>query len=71
MRDESRINWQQKLIDHGYFARSVPKEYGGYGGDMDIIKLRIIAEEFAKSPILSHGRPRNTNACPHIIVIGN
>ncbi len=51
MRDESRINWQQKLIDHGYFARSVPKEYGGYGGDMDIIKLRIIAEEFAKSPI--------------------
>jgi len=51
MRSESRINWQQTLIDHGYFARSIPKEYGGYGGDMDIIKLRIIAEEFAKSPI--------------------
>ena len=51
MRDESRVNWQQKLIDNGYFARSVPKEYGGYGDDMDIIKLRIIAEEFAKSPI--------------------
>ncbi|HJM15302.1 MAG TPA: acyl-CoA dehydrogenase family protein, partial [SAR86 cluster bacterium] len=51
MRDESRVNWQQKLIDNGYFARSVPKEYGGYGGHMDIIKLRIIAEEFAKSPI--------------------
>ena len=51
MRDESRVNWQQKLIDNGYFARSVPKEYRGYGGDMDIIKLRIIAEEFAKSPI--------------------
>ncbi len=51
MRDESRVNWQQKLIDNGYFARSVPKEYGGYGGEMDIIKLRIIAEEFAKSPI--------------------
>jgi alkylation response protein AidB-like acyl-CoA dehydrogenase len=51
VRSESRINWQQKLIDNGYFARSIPKEYGGYGGDMDIIKLRIIAEEFAKSPI--------------------
>ena len=50
-RSESRVAWQQKLIDHGYFARSIPKEYGGYGGDMDIIKLRIIAEEFAKSPI--------------------
>ena len=42
-RSESRVAWQQKLIDHGYFARSIPKEYGGYGGDMDIIKLRIIA----------------------------
>jgi len=51
VRSESRINWQQKLIDNGYFARSIPKEYGGYGGDMDIIRLRIIAEEFAKSPI--------------------
>ncbi len=51
LRSKSRIAWQQKLIDNGYFARSIPKEYGGYGGDMDIIKLRIIAEEFAKSPI--------------------
>ena len=51
LRSESRIAWQQKLIDNGYFARSIPKEYGGYGDDMDIIKLRIIAEEFAKSPI--------------------
>ena len=51
LRSESRIAWQQKLIDNGYFARSIPKEYGGYGDDMDIIKLRIIAEEFAKSSI--------------------
>ena len=51
LRSESRIAWQQKLIDNGYFARSIPKEYGGYGDNMDIIKLRIIAEEFAKSPI--------------------
>ena len=41
-RSESRIAWQQKLIDNGYFARSIPKEYGGYGGDMVIIKLMII-----------------------------
>ena len=51
LRSRERIDWQQKLIDHGYFARSTPKEYGGYGGDMDMIKSRIIAEEFAKSPI--------------------
>jgi len=51
VRSDSRIAWQQKLIDNGYFARSIPKEYGGFGGDMDIIKLRIIAEEFSKSLI--------------------
>ena len=48
-RSESRVAWQQKLIDHGYFARSIPKEYGGYGGEIDLIKSRIIAEEFAKT----------------------
>ena len=41
-RSESRIEWQQKLIDNGYFARSIPKEYGGYGGDMDIHPRRIL-----------------------------
>ena len=29
----SRSEWQSILIDQGYFARSVPKEYGGFGGD--------------------------------------
>jgi len=45
----SRSEWQKILIEHGYFARSVPKEYGGYGGEADILKSRIIAEEFSKS----------------------
>ena len=43
-----RSDWQKLLIEKGYFARSIPKEYGGYGGETDIIKNRIIAEEFAK-----------------------
>lgn len=44
-----RSDWQKLLIEKGYFARSIPKEYGGYGGETDIIKSRIIAEEFAKN----------------------
>ena len=44
-----RSDWQKLLIAKGYFARSIPKEYGGYGGETDIIKNRIIAEEFAKN----------------------
>ena len=28
LRSKERVDWQQKLIDQGYFARSIPKEYG-------------------------------------------
>ena len=47
----TRTEWQKVLIDHGYFARSVPKEYGGFGGEPDIIKSRIIATEFSKGKV--------------------
>ena len=43
--------WQQKLIANGYTARTVPKEYGGYGAQPDIVKSRIIAEEFAHARV--------------------
>jgi len=46
-----RSEWQKILIENGYFARSIPGEYGGYGGESDIIKNRIIAEEFSKAKI--------------------
>ena len=49
----TRADWQKLLIERGYFARSVPKEYGGYGGDPDIIKSRIIATEFSKAKVPS------------------
>ena len=49
----TRSDWQKLLIERGYFARSVPKEYGGYGGDPDIIKSRIIASEFSKAKVPS------------------
>jgi len=38
--------WQKLLIQHGYAARTIPKEYGGYGAEPDVLKSRIIAEEF-------------------------
>src|ERR1700712_4674266 len=38
--------WQGLLIQHGYAARTIPKDYGGYGAEPDILKSRIIAEEF-------------------------
>ena len=45
----TRSEWQKTLIENGYFASSVPKKYGGYGGEADILKSRIIAAEFSKS----------------------
>ena len=41
--------WQAKLIAAGYAARTIPREYGGYGAAPDILKARIIAEEFLRA----------------------
>lgn len=45
------LEWQRLLIEHGYAARTIPKEYGGYGAEPDILKSRIIAEEFASARV--------------------
>jgi alkylation response protein AidB-like acyl-CoA dehydrogenase len=37
--------WQALLIEHGYAARTIPKEYGGYGAAPDILERVIIDEE--------------------------
>ena len=44
----TRADWQKLLIERGYFARSVPKEYGGYGGDPDIISHFITISPIMK-----------------------
>ncbi len=43
------VSWQKMLIAQGYAARTIPREYGGYGGSPDILKSRIIAEEFNRA----------------------
>jgi len=51
--DDALRRWQKTLIEHGYAARTIPKQYGGAGREPDVLKSRIIAEEFAAS-----GMPR-------------
>ena len=46
---EAALAWQCLLIEHGYAARTIPKLYGGYGAEPDILKSRIISEEFTKA----------------------
>ena len=47
----SMLTWQALLIENGYTARTIPKKYGGYGAKPDILKSRIIAEEFARAQV--------------------
>jgi alkylation response protein AidB-like acyl-CoA dehydrogenase len=49
MKHPKRLAWQKWLIENGLTARTIPAEYGGYGGAPDLLKSRIIAEEFAKT----------------------
>ena len=50
------VAWQQLLLEHGYTARTIPREYGGFGAEPDILTSRIIAEEFAAAgvPVRRH-----------------
>lgn len=49
MRGPEALAWQKLLIEHGYAARTIPKEFGGYGASPNIIQSRIIGEEFAEA----------------------
>ncbi len=47
MKHPKRLAWQKFLIENGLAARTVPKAYGGFGAEADILKSRLIAEAFA------------------------
>jgi alkylation response protein AidB-like acyl-CoA dehydrogenase len=51
MRSDKALAWQKLLIANGYAARTIPKQYGGHGAAPDILKSRIIAEEFASAQV--------------------
>ncbi len=61
--------WQQLLIEHGYAARTIPKEYGGYGAEPDPLKAHIIAEEFAKARVRP-GHSGDNRLVPTVLELG-
>jgi len=42
----ARVAWLTLLIEHGYWARTIPKEYGGFGAAPDLLETVIMDEEF-------------------------
>jgi alkylation response protein AidB-like acyl-CoA dehydrogenase len=43
--------WQALLVERGYAARTVPREFGGFGAEPDVLDAAIIAEEFAAAAV--------------------
>jgi len=48
--EETRA-WQALLIEHGYAARTIPKAYGGYGAEPDILERVILEEELNRAGV--------------------
>jgi len=49
-RDEL-IRWLTLQIERGYWARTIPKEYGGYGAPPDLLETVIMDEEFNRAGV--------------------
>jgi len=47
--DAKTLDWQALLLERGYFARTIPKEYGGFGAEPDVVESAIIADELSKA----------------------
>lgn len=47
--DQKTLDWQKLLVEHGYVARTIPREYGGFGADPDVMDLAVIAEAFSRA----------------------
>ncbi len=43
--------WLSLQIEHGYWARTIPKEYGGYGAEPDLLETVIMDEEFNRARV--------------------
>ena len=44
-------SWQKLLVDNGYTSRTVPRDYGGFGAEPDLLENIIIDEEFRRAGV--------------------
>jgi alkylation response protein AidB-like acyl-CoA dehydrogenase len=49
--DQKTLDWQKLLVEHGYAARTIPRDYGGFGAQPDVMAAAIIAAEFAHANV--------------------
>ena len=49
--DQKTLDWQKRLLEHGYVGRTIPAEYGGAGKHPDVMEAAVIASEFARASV--------------------
>lgn len=49
--DAQTLDWQGLLLERGYIARTVPREYGGFGAPPDVLETAIIADELSRGAV--------------------
>jgi alkylation response protein AidB-like acyl-CoA dehydrogenase len=49
--DQKTLDWQKRLVEHGYAGRTIPVEYGGFGAKPDVMAASVIAGEFARANV--------------------
>jgi len=49
--DQNTLDWQKRLVEHGYAGRTIPVEYGGFGAKPDVMAASVIAGEFARANV--------------------
>jgi len=45
------VAWLTTLIEHGYWARTIPEAYGGHGAEPDLLETVIMDEEFNRKGV--------------------
>ena len=49
--DQKALDWQRVLLERGYSGRTIPREYGGYGAEPDVLEAAIIADELSRAAL--------------------
>jgi alkylation response protein AidB-like acyl-CoA dehydrogenase len=49
--DQKTLDWQKLLVEHGYVGRTIPRAYGGFGAQPDVMEQAVIAAEFAHANV--------------------
>jgi len=51
IRRKELVEWLSLQIDEGYWARTIPKEFGGYGAEPNLLETVIMDEEFNRAGV--------------------